>query len=512
MWAAAALIAAGAAFSASVGASADPVPSPAASPAAKPHARAGGTFSWGGNARAFYFQRINGNTCLGAGCDPKGTPNSSALNFGGKLHGQYTFAGSPWTIGATYLGADPFGANPPGVLGVGYNPLVDNTLPGYAISTLAESYLQYEASGITFKTGKEIINTPWANDSDSRMVPVSFQGTLLSAKVSPQLTLGAMYMARFKSRVTSAFNSNTLLTSCNTANPTGKGPIAGEPGTFTVEGDPCNPQQTTPGFALFSATYDANGLTLNADQYQIYDLVRLTYADVKYSYERKSPTNPFVAAQYLAESDTGRALLGTVRVHGSGFEFGESWGRNVDVAASYNQVPFSTYVVTAADCSGDAASPSKIKTGTIFGGVPNASATWVPAGKVLCYGGGIASPYTDNYETDPLFTTSIGQGLGDIHKGGTGVRLAFTIQTNDRRLKTILSEARYDDSLPGTSSGASNSDVRTEANVDVQYFFSAVVPGRSYRGLSIRERWVNRNQTFSPFKFNYMRSQLEYDF
>ena len=253
-------------------------------------------------------------------------------------------------------------------------------------------------------------------------------------------------------------------------------------------------------------------MTLNADQYQIYDLVNMTYADAKYAYARRSPTNPYVAAQYFAESDTGKALIGTVRAHASGFEFGESWGRNVDVALSYNQVPFSTYVVAAADCSGDAASPSKIKTGTIFGGVQNASATWVGAGKVQCYGGGIASPYTDNYETDPLFSNSIGQGLGDIHKAGSGVRLAFTIQTNDRRLKTILSEARYDDSLPGTSSGASNVDIRTEANVDVQYFMAPVVANRSYRGLSIRERWVNRNETFTPYKFNYLRSQLEYDF
>jgi len=180
-------------------------------------------------------------------------------------------------------------------------------------------------------------------------------------------------MARFKSRVTSAFKFQHASDQLQHRKSDRQGPIAGQPGTLTSKAIRATRSRRGPGFALFSATYDANGLTLNADQYQIYDLVSLTYADVKYSYARKSPTNPFVAAQYLAESDTGERCSARCASTAPGLSSARA-GAHVDVAASYNQVPFSTYVVNAADCSGDAASPSKIKTGTIFGGVPNASA------------------------------------------------------------------------------------------------------------------------------------------
>jgi hypothetical protein len=489
-------------------ASADPSPAP--SPTPTPLLE---NFTWNGSIRAFYFARTNGNTCLTSACSPKGTPNSEAFNSGLKLHGEYALAKSPWSLGATYFGAEPFAANASGVLGVGYNPEVDNTLPGYGINTFGEMYVQYKTPGVFFQTGKEIINTPWANDADSRIVPMTFQGTLITANLSPAVKVGVMYMARFKSRVTSAFNANTLLTSCNTANPTGKGPIAGVPGTFTVEGDPCYTQQTTSGLLLSSASYSANGLAANVYQYHIYDLVNLTYADAKYEYDRKSLLNPYVGAQYFAVNDTGRALVGTVHNHGYGLEIGGNLDRNIQVNVSYNDVPFVSYIVSSKRCSGNAASPTKPGADNIFGGVVNDSVTTgLPSGQVLCYGGGIASPYTDNYETDPLYTTSIGQGLGDTHKAGVGYKFGVTIESNNHRLKAILAQARYNDSLPGTSAGLSNADIRTETNVDVQYFFSAVDPKRPYHGLSLRERLVDRVETFTPFDFKYNRTQLEFDF
>jgi hypothetical protein len=137
-----------------------------------------------GNVRAYYFTRTN----------RVGT-NASAFNTEGKLHAEYTFPGSPWTIGVSYFGAEPFGANGQNP---GFNKTVDDTLPGYTLSLLGEYYLQYKTKYLSAITGKEIINTPWANPSDSRLVPVIFQGTGVSVNLSPQTTLGAMYMARFR--------------------------------------------------------------------------------------------------------------------------------------------------------------------------------------------------------------------------------------------------------------------------------------------------------------------------
>ncbi len=86
-------------------------------------------------------------------------------------------------------------------------------------------------------------------------------------------------MARFRSRVTSAFNSNTLLTSCNTANPTGKGPVEGVKGTFTVPGDFCFKQEDHQRFLDGRRGYifGNSGLVANAYQYQVYDITGMTW-------------------------------------------------------------------------------------------------------------------------------------------------------------------------------------------------------------------------------------------
>lgn len=488
-------------------ASAEPVATPAPTATHRPP----GTFKWNGSIRAYYFWRTNGNSCL-SGCSPKGSPNAQAFNSAIKLHGEYDILNSPWTLGATYFGAEPFNANAFGLLGVGYNPEVDNTMPGYGISTLAEMYIQYKTPGIFFQTGKEIVNTPWANPADSRMVPVAFQGTLITGSVTPNFKIGAMYMARVKSRVTSAFNANTFLTSCNTAYPTGKGPIAGVPDTFTVPGDQCNTVQSTKGFWLFDASYAAHGLTVDAYQYHMFDLVNMTYAVAKYEYARESPANPFVAAQYWADNDTGRALLGTVHSHGYGLEYGQNVGRNVALSIAMNDQPITSYVVPASTCPGTASSVTKPGPGNIFGGVQDTSRTGLPPGQVLCYAGGTGSPYTDNYESEPLFTSSIGIGITDTRKGGFAFKTQATVETNNHRLKAFLAQARYNVSIPGTSGGVSNKDTIVESDMDVQYFFGVVDPKQPYHGLSLRERLVDRFQTFAPTDFKYVRTQLEFDF
>jgi hypothetical protein len=483
-------------------AAADPKPTPTPSPA----------FAWSAAIRAYSFARINANTCLSSGCDPKGTPNSFAFNSGIRLHGEYHVSKTPFSLGGTYFGAEPFNFNPFGVLGVGYNPQVDNTLPGYGLSSLAEMYVAYQTPGVLVQTGKEVIDTPWANAADSRIVPIAFQGTLATAHLSPTVTVEGMYMARFKSRVTSAFNANTLLTSCNTAYPTGKGPIEGEPGTFTVEGDQCNTVQSTRGFWLIDAAYEHEGLKARAYQYHMYDLVDLTYADVSYDVDRESALRPVVAAQYWGNNNTGSALLGSVHSYGYGMQIGMHLTRAVVLTLSYNEQSVATYVVPADRCTGTASSGTKPDPGVIFGGVQDTSQTDVPSGDVVCYGGGTASPYTDSYESDPLYTSSIGEGLTDARKGGYAAKAALATEAFNHRLKILLTQARYNVSLPGTSGGTSNVDIRTETNFDVQYFFSPVIAGKTYRGLSFRERLVDRVQTFSPFDFKYIRTQLQYDF
>ncbi|MDQ6931377.1 MAG: OprD family outer membrane porin [Candidatus Eremiobacteraeota bacterium] len=511
-------------------------PAPAAAPTSTP--AAGNPIKLSGNLRAFYFTRSNAVNCdsIVPTLLPKpsagttGIPcNATAFNSGGKIHADYQFGKTPFSLGASYFGAEPFGANG---RNPGFNPRIDNSVPGYEISLLGEAYLQYKNKFVTGQVGREVINTPWANASDSRITPVSFQGAWISGNVSPTVTLGAYYMGRFRSRTTSAFYNSTLLTSCNQQTPIAgyfqpSPPAAGS--TPLAGADPCaNPlaRQSSKGFAMFQVTKKFNPTWVaNIYQYNVYDVVNITHIDTKYNFLPKAATNPFLAAQYIAESDTGRALAGAIHAHMFGLQYGMSLGHNIDFAAGYNQSPQTVSVAAPGKCA-------QIP-GGVFGGVAGPQVTGYPVGTVYCYGGGIASPYTDSYATDPLFTTQISQGMADVHKPGTGLKAALTFQTNDRRFKAIVSGAQYYYGLPvgiapGTpgytsgqiaSSQANAVDNRKELNVDVTYFFNKVDPKKTYRGFSLRHRYADRSTFFgagatatSNPDFKYNRTQLEFTF
>jgi hypothetical protein len=482
-------------------------PTPAPKPTHKP------LFTYTGDLRAFYFGRTNGNTCFT--CKVVGAPDATAFETAALLHGQLNVPDTPFSLAGTYFGAYAFGANAPGPLNnVGYNPEVDNTLPGYSLSLWGEYYAQYKTPGLLVQSGREVINTPWANPGDSRLAPEAFQGTLVTANLTPELTLGAMYMARYRSRVISAFNANTLLTSCNTATSTGKGPIEGVSGVFTVPGDPCNHVQTTAGFTNYSAAYTIGktGFSVTANQYQVIDIENMTWLTAQYAFDRSSMLKPYFAGQYLAESQMGSALIGMVHTHIAGGQFGATVYRNLNLTIGYDGMSPTANIVSSKICKGTASSPVSAKPNVIFGGVADTTDKNVPAGDVLCYSGGIASPYTDSLATDPLYSTSLTQGMADVHKPGNGIKAALAWQGLNSRLHVITSEAWYDYTLPGANGAVQNADYRAEFDFDVQYFFNPVIPGRPYKGLSIRQRYGDRTQTFTPYDFKYSRTQLEYTF
>jgi outer membrane porin, OprD family len=472
-------------------------------------------FTYSGDVRAFYFGRTNGNSCLT--CKPKGSPNATAFNFGGSLHGQINIPHTPWALGATYMGAYPFGANAPGPLNnIGYNPQIDNTVPGYPLSVFGEEYLQYKNAGTFGQIGKEMLTatqSPWANSADTRILPATYQGTQISTSPTADLTIEAMYIARWKSRVTSAFNSNTLLTSCNTAYPTDKGPVQGASGTFTVPGDLCSMQRTTHGFGLASASYvfGASGLALSAYQYQIYDLVDMTWLSGQYNFAKRSFANPFVAGQFLAENNDGQSYLGVVHNHTVGGLIGTNVANNLTFTAGYDNAPATRYVVPTAQCKGTLSSPVGPKLDAIFGGLPDPSES-APKGFVVCYGGGVASPYTDGYTSDPLYTTSLTQGMSEVTKPGTAAKTTLTWFADNHRLRLLASDAWYSYSLPGSIKNIGNGDGRMEFDLDAWFFLNAVHPGQPYKGLSIRQRYGDRTFSFAPFEFKSSRTQLEYDF
>ena len=461
-------------------AAAQTAPSPAAKATPNP-------FSYNGYVRGFYFTRTN-LTQNG------GNPNRKALNFGVKLHGEYKFGSSPFSVGATYFGADPFGANGdnPGLRTEPLNPFapvsksnplvskVDNTLPGFALSTLGEAWLQYKTKQALVKVGDQQLNYDWAPASDSRLKPALYEAADAQLALSPRFTLGLNRTIAFEHRTSSQFLRRTLVTD-------------------TPAGNPGYAIHDTSGMALAYLGYKyGTQFTGSLNFYRWYDIANMIYVTGKYFPSPKSHLKPFVAAQYVSENQTGSALLGKIQNTTIGMQLGASLTKNVDVAVGFDHVPgrIDTFNGTCAQAASAYFLPG--------GGTPNCVAN--PDGTSRIYYGGMISPYTEAYATDPLFTTSISQGMADRHSPGDSFKVGATLQTNDKRLKFVVSQAFYD-----YGSGA-GSNATKEFDADATYFLNKVPAAGAYRGFSVRHRYADRVQPTLPFDFKYNRTQLQYDF
>jgi len=458
-----------------------------ASPKATPTPR---PFAYNGYVRAFYFTRTNR-------FQNPGNPNRAALNFGGKLHGEFHFARTPFTIGASYFGADPFGANgedpgfrtdplncaplpSPSCAGNGTRvSKVDNTLPGFPLSTLGEAWLQYKTSALSIKLGDQQVNYAWAPASDSRLKPALYEAADVQVSLSARYTLGIDRAVRFEHRTSSLFESRTLLTDAPASNP-------------------AYPIHETRGMLLAYLGYKlGTAATASVNYYEWYDVAQMLWLDAKISPLPNAYLKPYVAFQFGSERDSGAAYAGRINAQVVGMQLGASLTKNVDASVGFDHIPL--HVDTVLGACATASRPYFLPAG----GTPTCKTLSNHTAQVFY--GGIASPYTEAYATDPLFTTSISQGMADRHSPGDSFKVATTWQSDNKRTKLVLSEALYDYGNPG------GGNQTREFNADLTYFFNKVSSG-PYRGLSLRHRYAERTQPTIPYDFKYNRTQLQYDF
>jgi hypothetical protein len=466
-------------------------PAPKATPTPNP-------FTYNGYVRAFYFTRTN------ASIYPKGTGqlNQASFNAAVKLHGEYHFGATPWIVGATYVQANPLGYNAYcddiGNYGAGGTcqqyptnnnnfKMSDTTLPGYALSTLGEAYLQYKDKYLNAKVGNQSFTSPWANPSDSRVKQVYFEGVDANYTVAPGWTIGASRMIQWESRVSSDFNKSNLL-----------------PGSLNTNGTIKNP---TTGFLLGKASYvHGSDFAANINFYNFYDVSSLLWLDGKWYPWAKSPMKFFIAGQFGSANSIGRAIAGTINNQTIGAQIGASAGKNVDLTFGFDTSPWRSMDITAATCAA-----AQTASGLFMPASGTPTCLKLATGMYRIFYGGIASPYTDSYATDPLYTTSISQGMADRRSAGDSFKLAATYHTTDNKFKAVVSRAWYD------YSNSAGSGAKTfETNVDFTYFFNKVGKG-AYHGFQIRhryaERQINNTILFGGLPiFKYNRTQLEYDF
>ncbi len=425
-----------------------------------------------GTLRAYNFVRQN---------SPQNAANPNRTTFapGASIHAEYRFRDTPLSLGTTYFGADTFGLygrrpQPQ------FNGKLDNTVPAFAMSTFDEAYFSYHSAGIDATVGDKIWNFLWLPSADSRLKPAAYQGLDLNGQLIPGVVIGLTRVIRYENRTSSAFSSNTLLTSMPAGN--GAPPVV----------------KNTAGALRAYLAANVGRFSAHAEDYSFYDLANLAYADAKYNVLPKSAYAPFVALQYVTEHQTGKAYLGRVVNNTIGFQIGANFSKTISATFGFDTAPFHYEDVTAETVAAG-------QRGIFLPSGGTTAATIVAPRRVRIAYGGIASPYTDSYAADPLYTTSGTQGMVDRRSAGTSYKLAAQYLSSNKRFKAIAAQTyfQYDNEL------AQN---RTfEDDFDFQYFLNPVRAG-TYHGLSIRQRFFNRDQPTAPYDFKYVRTQLEYDF
>jgi hypothetical protein len=500
-------------------------PAPSASP---------NPFTYRGYVRAYDFTRQNAYSGYGVPSGPGGKANQSSENNAIGLHADYAFQGSGFYVGGSYMYANPFNqcSNPalassalPGPCGTksvppGLNP--DTTLPEFEMSTLYEAYAAYNANGLYFKGGDQVITTPWATAADSRLKPIAFQGADLSYKLTRNWTIEAADYWQWECRTCSNFDHGTLLTVVN-------------PGGYTYSGanalpttvyDPTETPLNNNGFIYGRLGYVGPAslpLTANLYYYGFNNIASLWWLDAKMPLST-SKLRPHLAVQAGDESAPSSDLLGKVDASVFGVQAGFYPLNNVLLAAGFDSIPVRTDEITlpagyACNANTHQITPtSSYKEATFPYFLPGGSAgtaqcTNLGGGLADIYYGGIASPYTDSYAADPLFTTGGTQGMVDRRSPGSSFKVGATFTSDDRQFVASVAQEWYDYSNPGYATSTNSTDF------DIQYFFSKVPKTGLYKGFSLRVRQFSRSATnFAPpgqpiaGLFKYGRYQAEYDF
>jgi len=399
----------------------------------------------------------------------------------------------------------------------------DDTLPGFTLSTFYEAYLKYKGYGWNGTLGNQLFNTAWANPADSRLKPAAFQGGDLSYTWDNGLTVEGADMLQFENRTSSQFSQQTLLTSF----PAGNNGMA--PNIYVPGGTGIN----TNGFAMGKVAWapKTSGFSADGYFYGVSDLVSMWWFDGKYQFNN-SKWAPFLALQGGWNQNAGQSYVGKVDSQVFGAQIGATLAKGLTFTGGYDQIPWKTdtvFLPKNVTCSNSNYQISA-KGATLGYFLPlNAAQCFTnPNGTTQIYYGGWASPYTDNYDSDPLFTTSVTQGMVDRRAPGTSWKVGLQYTTPNTKWTFIATDAWYN---YGNALDSENTNIWV---LDGRYRFSHQPLSGPYHGLVLRDRYIQRtlSNTFCgdaattcpagsslgapefgglPL-FKYNRAQLEYDF
>ncbi|MES1926642.1 OprD family outer membrane porin [Salinisphaera sp. T31B1] len=194
---------------------------------------------------------------------------------------------------------------------------------GRDIATLGEAYLQYDDHELRLRAGNQALSdVPFTATYDYRIIPQLYQG--VSARYGgPDRYLSAMRIYRYKSRIADSYDRTTNYNA------------------DAFEAAPPNTRSETDGFwavgGADKATFGASQLSGKAWFVNYLDYADMTYVEGKIA-DGNGTIRPFFGAQFIRETDDGRALLGRIDHHTYGAQLGIE-RRSLTATLNYDYIP-----------------------------------------------------------------------------------------------------------------------------------------------------------------------------
>lgn len=316
--------------------------------------------------------------------------------------------GSSWYLGASYEHAsqNEFG-------------------PLTTLNALPQAYLAFSRASVASRVGNQLFTSPWANPHLSSLLPpMAFQGVDV-AYTSRQWSFEAAQMVRFMSPAATSLTRTTLLT----------------------------PDIQTPGFSYARVSLAPTGqsYSLSAFAYNVPNLVAMGWFSGTLSLKTK-PWTPSLALQGGFENAVGASYLGKVRSSAVGALLSIPTTKNLTIALGVDRIPWRRDYLPSngALCDDEGKTPTYQLTAPKSYFLPQGVAQCGTIGKTTSvYYGGWASPYTDGYSADPLFTTALLEGMVDRRSPGNSqiVRLAYNARRSPIRFYSGFSWYDYTNAL-----------------------------------------------------------------
>ncbi|MET0357527.1 MAG: OprD family outer membrane porin [Cellvibrio sp.] len=350
-------------------------------------------------------------------------PNPSALATGGGLRAE-TAALSGFKLGAGFYTAQDLGTNDA-------NPAkVDGRL-GSEVEVLGEAYINFAGAGTSVTLGRQKIVTPFANPIDVFMIPFTYEGLGIKNQAVENLTLEMNYVNSIK-----AGNSKEFV----------------DVGTWSTRRLGVGIQETS-GTLMLGASYKKQTLDLQGWYYNFADLFDSYYLQAGRSFNEGGSVQPFVAAQFGLQQESGDKLLGKVDSTLFGLQGGATI-RQAKLTAGYNKISAQTDAFN---------------------------------------NGGFLTPY--NFSTSPLFTNSMVENMENVDSGDA---VKLTALYSFSQLDAKLSYAAYD-----------FTELADRDALDLDFTYNMT---GNLKGLSLRVRFEVVTSDTSAVEQVDNRFQLQYVF